>query len=296
MFCKKIDVLEVGFGGAEHLVGQADRARKTGFLGIEPFLNGVAKALVGIEDHELENVRVKRSDAREYGATVFGYWVQDPERYGVAEFDASGKVIGLEEKPTEPASSLAVTGLYFYDNRIVDIARSLEPSARGELEITDAVQWLIDQGGVVEHRVLNGWWIDTGKKDPLLRCNELVLDTVLPLVDGTVDGQSSLDGPVRVERGAVVVDSTLVGPLIVGSGARVSASTVGPYVSVGANCRISRSTVERSVLMEDSRVDDVGLLTSSVLGREATVDGGEGIDAQPVSVLLGDHSVVSAGR
>ena len=101
---------------------------------------------------------------------------------------------------------------------------------------------------------------------------------------------------MRVERGAVVLGSTLVGPLIGGSGARVSASTVGPYVSVGANCRISRSTVERSVLMEDSRVDDVGLLTSSVLGREAAVDGGEGSGDQPGSMLLGDHSVVNVGR
>jgi len=202
----------------------------------------------------------------------------------------------LVEKPERPPSDLALVGVYLFGPRNHEAIRAIQPSARGELEITDAVQWLIDQGGVVEHRVLNGWWIDTGKKDPLLRCNELVLDTVLPLVDGAVDGQSSLDGPVRVERGAVVVDSRLVGPLIVGSGARVSASTVGPYVSVGANCRISRSTVERSVLMEDSRVDDVGLLTSSVLGREAAVDGGEGFGDQPVSVLLGDHSVVNVGR
>ena len=222
--------------------------------------------------------------------------VEDPTTFGVAELGPGGAITALVEKPERPPSDLALVGVYLFGPRIHEAVRAIQPSARGELEITDAVQWLIDQGGVVEHRVLNGWWIDTGKKDPLLRCNELVLDTVLPLVDGAVDGQSSLDGPVRVERGAVVVDSRLVGPLIVGSGARVSASTVGPYVSVGANCRISRSTVERSVLMEDSRVDDVGLLTSSVLGREATVDGGEGFGAQPVSVLLGDHSVVNVGR
>jgi len=222
--------------------------------------------------------------------------VEDPTTFGVAELGPGGAITALVEKPERPPSDLALVGVYLFGPRIHEAVRAIQPSARGELEITDAVQWMIDRGGVVEHRVLDGWWIDTGKKDPLLRCNELVLDTVLPLVDGTVDGQSSLDGPVRVERDAVVVDSTLVGPLIVGSGARVSASTVGPYVSVGANCRISRSTVERSVLMEDSRVDDVGLLTSSVLGREAAVDGGEGSGDQPVSVLLGDHSVVNVGR
>ncbi len=222
--------------------------------------------------------------------------VEDPTNFGVAELGPGGAITALVEKPERPPSDLALVGVYLFGPRIHEAVRAIQPSARGELEITDAVQWLINQGGVVEHRVLDGWWIDTGKKDPLLRCNELVLDTVLPLVDGTVDGQSSLDGSVRVERGAVVVDSTLVGPLIVGSGARVSASTVGPYVSVGANCRISRSTVERSVLMEDSRVDDVGLLTSSVLGREAAVDGGKGFGDQPVSVLLGDHSIVNVGQ
>ena len=151
-------------------------------------------------------------------------------------------------------------------------------------------------GRVVEHRVLDGWWIDTGKKDPLLRCNELVLDTILPVVDGTVDGLSTLDGPIRVDEGAEVVNSTLVGPLVVGPGARISASTVGPYVSVGADCRIARSTVEKSVLMEGSRVVDVGLMTSSVLGRQAAVDGGASPGDRPVSVLLGDHSVVDVGQ
>ena len=222
--------------------------------------------------------------------------VDDPTTFGVAELGPDGAITALVEKPEYPPSDLALVGVYLFGPHIHEAVRAIQPSARGELEITDAVQWLIDQGGVVEHRVLDGWWIDTGKKDSLLRCNELVLDTVLPSVEGTVDGQSTLGGPVRVDRGAEVVDSTLVGPLLVGSGARISGSTVGPYVSVGVDCRISRSTVERSVLMEGSRVADVGLLTSSVLGRQAAVDGGDDSGDQPVSVLLGDHSVVHVGR
>jgi len=222
--------------------------------------------------------------------------VEDPTTFGVAELGPGGAITALVEKPERPPSDLALVGVYLFGPRIHEAVRAIQPSARGELEITDAVQWLIEQGGVVEHRVLDGWWIDTGKKDPLLRCNELVLDTILPVVAGTVDGRSTLDGPVRVDGGAEVVDSTLVGPLVVGPGARISASTVGPYVSVGAGCRIDRSTVEKSVLMEGSRVVDVGLMTSSVLGRQAAVDGGENPGDQPVSVLLGDHSVVGIGQ
>ena len=222
--------------------------------------------------------------------------VENPSAFGVAELGPGGVITSLVEKPEHPPSDLALVGVYLFGPRIHEAVRAIQPSARGELEITDAVQWLIDRGGVVEHRVLDGWWIDTGKKDPLLRCNELVLDTILPAVDGTVDGRSTLDGPVRVDEAAEVVDSTLVGPLVVGPGACISASTVGPYVSVGANCRIDRSTVEKSVLMEGSRVVDVGLMTSSVLGRQAVVDGGESPGNQTVSVLLGDHSVVDVGQ
>ena len=262
------------------------------FLGEEPFAMYLGDNM--FED-PLDSV-VAGFDGSGTAARLLLAKVEDPTTFGVAELGPDGAITALVEKPECPPSDLALVGVYLFGPHIHEAVRAIQPSARGELEITDAVQWLIDQGEVVEHRVLDGWWIDTGKKDPLLRCNELVLDTVLPSVEGTVDGQSTLGGPVRVDRGAEVVDSTLVGPLLVGPGARISGSTVGPYVSVGADCRISRSTVERSVLMEGSRVADVGLLTSSVLGRQAAVDGGDDSGDQPVSVLLGDHSVVHVGR
>ena len=262
------------------------------FLGEEPFAMYLGDNM--FED-PLDSM-VAGFDGSGTAARLLLAKVDDPTTFGVAELGPDGAITALVEKPEYPPSDLALVGVYLFGPHIHEAVRAIQPSARGELEITDAVQWLIDQGGVVEHRVLDGWWIDTGKKDSLLRCNELVLDTVLPSVEGTVDGQSTLGGPVRVDRGAEVVDSTLVGPLLVGSGARISGSTVGPYVSVGVDCRISRSTVERSVLMEGSRVVDVGLLTSSVLGRQAVVDGGEHSGDQPVSVLLGDHSVVDVGR
>jgi glucose-1-phosphate thymidylyltransferase len=206
--------------------------------------------------------------------------VDDPSAFGVADVAPDGTIVGLAEKPKEPASDLALVGVYLFGPRIHEAVRAIEPSARGELEITDAIQWLLDAGEVVEHRVLEGWWIDTGKKDPLLECNRLVLDR--------------LGGDrVVVDVDAEVVDSTLVGPVVVAAGARISGSTVGPYVAVGARCAIEGSTVEHSVLMDGAVVSDLDRLTGSVLGRSAEVTGSPG-DRVDLSVLLGDHSVVDA--
>ena len=206
--------------------------------------------------------------------------VEDPSAFGVAKLDDSGKIVGLVEKPAHPPSDLALVGVYLFGPAIHQAVRSIQPSARGELEITDAIQWLLDAGEVVEHRVLEGWWIDTGKKDPLLECNRLVLDRL------------GGDGVV-VDGDAEVVDSTLVGPVVVAAGARISGSTVGPYVAVGARCAIEGSTVEHSVLMDGAVVSDLDRLTGSVLGRSAEVTGSPG-DQVDLSVLLGDHSVVDA--
>ena len=206
--------------------------------------------------------------------------VDDPSAFGVADVAPDGTIVGLAEKPEEPASDLALVGVYLFGPRIHEAVRAIEPSARGELEITDAIQWLLDAGEVVEHRVLEGWWIDTGKKDPLLECNRLVLDR--------------LGGDrVAVDVDAEVVDSTLVGPVVVAAGARISGSTIGPYVAVGARCAIEGSTVEHSVLMDGAVVSDLNRLTGSVLGRSAEVTGSRG-DRVDLSVLLGDHSVVDA--
>jgi glucose-1-phosphate thymidylyltransferase len=204
--------------------------------------------------------------------------VDDPSSFGVAKLDADGSITALIEKPTDPPSDLALVGVYLFGSRIHEAVRAIGPSARGELEITDAIQWLLDAGEAVEHRVLDGWWIDTGKKDPLLACNRLVMDRL--------DGDQ-----VVVDDGAEVVDSILVGPVVVATGSRIVGSTVGPYVAVGGDCNIERSTVEHSVLMEGASVVDLDCLTASVLGREAEVTGIPG-ETVGLSLLLGDHSVV----
>ena len=208
--------------------------------------------------------------------------VDDPGAFGVADIDDSGAITRLVEKPVDPPSDLALVGVYMFDAAIHEAVRSIGPSDRGELEITDAIQWLLDHGATVDHRVLDGWWIDTGKKDPLLECNRLVLAR-LP-GDGVV-----------VDDDAAVVDSTLVGPVVVAAGARIVDSTVGPSVAVGVDCRIEGSTVEDSVLMAGSSIVGHRAVTASVLGREAEIHGsGTRSDGRPgtLSVLLGDHSVV----
>ena len=215
---------------------------------------------------------------------------EGPSAFGVAELDDSGAIVGLVEKPADPPSDLALVGVYLFGASIHEAVRSIQPSARGELEITDAIQWLLDDGADIDHWVLDGWWIDTGKKDPLLACNRLVLARLVG--DGVV-----------IDEGAEVVESTLVGPVVVASGARIVDSTVGPSVAVGAGCRIEGSTVVDSVLMEGSAVLGHRRVVASVLGREAQVQGTHMSDRlvddaeADLSVLLGDHSVVDvAGR
>ena len=211
--------------------------------------------------------------------------VADPSAFGVAELDDAGNIVDLIEKPADPPSDLALVGVYLFGPAIHEAVRSIQPSARGELEITDAIQCLLADGTTVDHRVLDGWWIDTGKKDPLLACNRLVLARLA----GT---------GVVVDDEAEVVDSTLVGPVVVGAGARIVDSTVGPSVAVGEGCRIEGSTVVDSVLMDGSAVLGCRRVVASVLGREAKVqrtrsaDGPADDAAVDLSVLLGDHSVV----
>ncbi len=211
--------------------------------------------------------------------------VEDPSAFGVAKLDDSGKIVGLVEKPAHPPSDLALVGVYLFGPAIHQAVRSIQPSARNELEITDAIQWLLEDGAVVDHRVLDGWWIDTGKKDPLLACNRLVL--------------ARLAGAgVVVDDEAEVVDSTLIGPVVVGAGARIVDSTVGPSVAVGEGCRIEGSTVVDSVLMDGSAVLGHRRVVASVLGRESRVQHTHSADVPvddtevDLSVLLGDHSVV----
>lgn len=214
--------------------------------------------------------------------------VDNPTAFGVAEIGPDGEVLQLVEKPEVPPSDLALVGVYLFDATIHDAVAAIEPSPRGELEITDAIQWLVSNGHRVNHEVLVGWWIDTGKKDPLLECNRLVLDTLKRSIEGDVDDNSSIDGRVVIEPGAKIVNSTVRGPAIIGAGTIVEDSYVGPYSSIAIDCRITHSEIDNSVLLRRSSITDIPRLTDSLVGRDTEITKG---DARPraTRVMLGDH-------
>ena len=214
--------------------------------------------------------------------------VENPTAFGVAEIGPDGEVVQLVEKPEEPPSDLALVGVYLFDKSIHEAVAAIEPSERGELEITDAIQWLISAGHRVNHEILDGWWIDTGKKDPLLECNRLVLDTIGRSIEGDVDDESTVDGRVIVEEGAHVINSTVRGPAIIGAGTLIEDSYVGPYSSIAPNCRITHSEIDNSVVLRRAEITDIPRLTDSLIGRDTQVERGH---ARPraLRVMLGDH-------
>jgi glucose-1-phosphate thymidylyltransferase len=217
--------------------------------------------------------------------------VDDPQRFGVAEIGDDGEVVRLVEKPEVPPSNLALVGVYLFDPRIHEAVAAIEPSARGELEITDAIQWLIDQGHRVRHEVVDGWWIDTGKLDPLLEGNRLVLDTVERRIDGEVDDDSRIEGRVVVEAGARVVGSTIRGPAVIGRSTLIERSYVGPYTSVYFECAIVDTEIEHSIVLEQSSITGVPRIQDSLVGKEVTVRRSQR-RPRASRLMLGDHSVV----
>ncbi|MFM7755947.1 MAG: glucose-1-phosphate thymidylyltransferase [Actinomycetota bacterium] len=214
--------------------------------------------------------------------------VPDPHRFGIAELDERGHVTRLVEKPAEPASDLALVGVYLFDRNIHDAVRAITPSLRGELEITDAIQWLVDQGMRVRCELLTGWWIDTGKLTPLLEANRLLLEVIEPRIDGDVDASSSIDGRVVVEEGARVSNSILRGPLVIGRNARITNSFIGPFSAIGDECEILNSEVEHSVIMERSKITDITRLEDSLIGREAEVTRSQK-RPRALRLMVGDH-------
>jgi glucose-1-phosphate thymidylyltransferase len=217
--------------------------------------------------------------------------VDNPQRFGVAELDASGQVVRLVEKPTDPPSNLALVGVYLFTPAIVDAARRIAPSPRGELEITDAIQRLIDDGRRVRSTRVTGWWLDTGKKDELLDANRVVLATIGSRIDGEVDAASDIVGPVVVEHGARVVGSVVRGPALIGAGTLVEDSYIGPFTSIAADCRIERTEIQYSVLLDRCVVSDVARIEESILGRDVHIRPAAR-KPSAYKFVLGDHSQI----
>lgn len=217
--------------------------------------------------------------------------VPDPQRFGVAELGSDGAVVALVEKPEVPPSDLALVGVYLFDATIHDAVRAIEPSERGELEITDAIQWLIDQGHRVRHEILGGWWLDTGKLTPLLEANRLLLEIIEPSNSGKVDEASQLDGRVEIAEGAEVTRSVIRGPVVIGANTKITDSYIGPFTSVDRDCEVVHSELEHSIVLAGSRIDNVPRVIDSLIGRDAVVSRSH---RRPRAnrFLVGDHCQV----
>lgn len=217
--------------------------------------------------------------------------VPDPRSFGVAELGADGQVIGLEEKPEHPRSDLALVGVYLFTPRIHQAVDAIEPSWRGELEITHALQHLIDSRAEVRSTVIKGYWKDTGNVGDMLEVNRRVLETLEPRIDGEADEESETIGRVVVEEGARIVRSRVVGPVVIGAGTEIVDSYVGPFTSIAENCQVTDSELEFSIVLRDSSIRGVGRIESSLIGRHVEVTPAPKVPSAH-RLVLGDHSKV----
>jgi len=218
--------------------------------------------------------------------------VRNPAEFGVAQLDGD-RVVLLEEKPKNPKSDLALVGVYMFDPHIFDAVNSISPSARGELEITDAIQYLIDKKYDVRWQVITGWWKDTGKLEDILEANRLALDSLQPEIHGEVDSMSRIDGRVSIEEDARIVNSVVRGPAIVGKGCLIENSFVGPYTSLYYGVTLRYSEIEHSIVLENSSILGIGSrIEDSLIGKSVIVQK-DSKKPKAYRLMLGDNSEVS---
>jgi glucose-1-phosphate thymidylyltransferase len=254
------------------------------YLGDNLLQGGIADLVAAFREHEPD-------------ALILLTQVPDPQNYGVAELAEAepgrvGRVVRLAEKPAEPASDLALVGVYMFTRPIHQAARAISPSGRGELEITDAIQHMLDTGLRVEPHIVRGWWKDTGRLEDMLEANRLILDNMIERVEGELV-ESQVDGRVVVEPGARLERTVVRGPAIIGAGAHLGDCYVGPYTAIGEGCTILRAEVEHSILLSGCTIEGLdGRMESSLLGRNVTVRRGQ---RQPRAYrfMVGDNSDIS---
>jgi glucose-1-phosphate thymidylyltransferase len=247
------------------------------YLGDNVLLEGITRFVEEFERHRPN-------------AQIFLAAVPEPERFGVAVLDGD-RVARLVEKPKEHISDLALVGVYLFDSTVHEAVASVEPSWRGELEITDSIQALIDAGRTVRPEMVTGWWKDTGKLEDLLEANRIMLSVMESRVEGDVDGRSRLVGPVVIEQGAKVSGSVIRGPAIVGEETIVEDCLLGPNASIYYGCTVSGSEIEDSIIMERCRIEDVRGVSQSLVGKDVEVRRGRGRPAM-YRLMLGDQSQI----
>ncbi|GLF99421.1 glucose-1-phosphate thymidylyltransferase [Streptomyces yaizuensis] len=257
------------------------------FLGDDDFLmylgdNILPEGIGGI----VRGFAAERPDAR-----IVVQKVADPSAFGVAEIDAHGVVGALVEKPVRPRSDLALIGLYFFTPVIHEAVAAIEPSARGELEITDAIQWLVTRGRTVTAVEYTGYWQDTGNVDAVLDCNRRLLDRLTASRAGEIDADSTVTGPVVVEAGAKVVRSRIEGPAVIGAGTLVEDSRIGRYTAIGRDCAVRDTRIGASIVQDGTTLTGLHGLSDSLIGRSASVRAGS-----HHRLIVGDDSEVEIAR
>ncbi|GAB4541685.1 MAG: glucose-1-phosphate thymidylyltransferase [Anaerolineae bacterium] len=216
--------------------------------------------------------------------------VDVPEQYGVAELDDQGRIVRLVEKPKEPPSDLALVGIYMFDHHIFEAVNNITPSWRGELEITDAIQWLVENNYSVYPYIHRGWWIDTGAPGDMLEANSLVLEELTPYIHGYVDRDSEVDSRVTIEKGAEVINSVIRGPAIIGEESRIVNAYVGPFTSIYHHVLIESAEISRSIVLEHSQIRNLDhRIEDSLIGRHVTIHRSP-IRPRAYKFTIGDHS------
>ena len=239
----------------------------------------------GIIRHE-ERFKKLKSDA-----SVLLTKVEEPQRFGVADLNQDGSIRRLVEKPKVPPSNYALVGVYFFKPVIIDACKAIKPSWRDELEITDAIQWLIEKGYKVDASFVEGWWKDTGKPEDIFEANRLILDDIQTRNDGQIV-DSRVMGRVIIETNTKIERSVIKGPCIIGNDSVISDSYIGPYTSVGYGCRICGTEIEDSILMDESRIVNAGKIVESLIGRNVRIQ--EGVALPKGSrLIVGDNSEIS---
>ncbi len=239
-----------------------------GFLKDSPFVMYLGDNLIGCGIGEF----IKKLDDTSSDAVILLKPVPNPSAFGVAETDGSGRIIRLLEKPENPPSNLALVGVYVFRPSIHDAIDAIKPSHRGELEITDAIQRLVEEDKRVYSHTIEEWWLDTGKKDDLLAANTVVLDSLIERdIRGDVDEQSRITGRVQIEECAEIRNSRIRGPVVIGRDAVVSDSFIGPFTSIGAGVNVKNSAIEHCVILDDAMISHIERLEDSIIGRGARV-------------------------
>ena len=258
------------------------------FIGDDPFVMYLGDNLIAGGISSL----VEEFQSIEANAEILLAHVPNPQQFGVAELSPDGKVLRLVEKPAEPPSDLALVGVYMFDRHIFESVHRIEPSWRGELEITDAIQDLIDRGLDVHPHVVRGWWKDTGKIDDMLEANRIVLEA-LRVPRGKKAGKGSrVEGRVQLGEGVEIVDSLVRGPVVVGDGVRIENAFVGPYTAIGDGCTLRGCEIENSIVLAGAQVCDVPIrIDASLIGRDVKITQ-TGLKPKAYRFMLGDKSEV----